>query len=77
MNFRLVSKLLAVVSMLIGVTMIFSLPWAAPSLGYREPLERPDVFESGGFGALLGHPAYPHLHLVLGLNQQGGDGTDE
>ena len=35
MNFRLVSKLLAAVSMLIGGTMVFSLPWASPALGWR------------------------------------------
>ena len=35
MNLRLVCRMLGVVAMLIGGTMIFSLPWAHPSLGHR------------------------------------------
>ncbi len=35
MNFRLLSKLLGIVAMLIGVTMIFSLPFGFPALGHR------------------------------------------
>jgi trk system potassium uptake protein TrkH len=55
MNLRLVSKLLGLVATLIGVTMLFSLPWAHPELGYRA---RPNAeqlapFETRGFVALL------------------------
>ena len=54
MNLRLVSKLLSVVAVLIGATMIFSLPWAHPSLGVRGHLERlPTQFETAGFVALV------------------------
>ena len=40
--------------MLISVTMLFSLPWAYPSLGTRLAIELPDApgFESNGFHAL-------------------------
>ena len=56
MNLRLVSKLLGVVSLLIGGAMIFSLPWAWPTLGVRS-FERMGVdsqaFETRGFVAML------------------------
>ena len=35
MNFRLLSKLLGILSLLIGLFMLFSLAWANPQLGYR------------------------------------------
>ena len=54
MNFRLVSKMLAIVALLIGVTMVFSLPWALPSMGWRRDLPRPEVFEQSGFIGLVG-----------------------
>ncbi len=61
MNYRLISKLLGVVALLIGTSMIFSLPWAFPRLGFRESLENargPDLineyaFETRGFLALI------------------------
>lgn len=54
MNFRLISKLLGVVALLIGASMIFSLPWAFPQLGFRESLaDQPSPhFEAAGFLAL-------------------------
>ncbi len=55
MNFRLLSKLLGIVSLLIGGAMVSSLPWAFPWLGYRKHLEysQPLTFETRGFLALL------------------------
>ena len=61
MNFRLISKLLGIVALLIGASMIFSLPWAFPQLGFRESLlatGTPDLinernFETRGFLALV------------------------
>ena len=51
MNYRLLSKLLGVVAVLIGATMIFSLPWAHPALGHRtgEEIVAAGGFERGGF----------------------------
>jgi len=55
MNFRLLSRLLGIIAMLIGATMVFSLPWAHPALGLRGTersiADRP--FETNGFLALL------------------------
>ena len=66
MNLRLVSKLLSVVAVLIGATMIFSLPWAHPTLGVRAHLpDAPMVFETRGFLALLGSLAI--CFLVAGI----------
>ncbi len=61
MNYRLISKLLGVVALLIGASMVFSLPWAFPGLGFRESLESVGTsdsineysFETRGFVALL------------------------
>ncbi len=61
MNYRLISKLLGVVALLIGTSMIFSLPWAFPQLGFRESLgntSQPDLineheFEMAGSLALI------------------------
>jgi len=54
MNFRLLSKQLAIVCLLIGGAMVFSLPWAFPALGYRKHLDcAPQSFEAHGFVALL------------------------
>jgi trk system potassium uptake protein TrkH len=47
MNRRLVARLLGMVSWLIGLTMIFSLPWAWPTLGGHQE------FELRGFVALI------------------------
>jgi trk system potassium uptake protein TrkH len=53
MNYRLVSKLLGILAALIGVTMVFSLPWAFPALGHRTG-ETASGFETAGCLALLG-----------------------
>jgi trk system potassium uptake protein len=55
MNYRLLSKNLGIVSLLIGGAMTFSLPWAWPGLGYRAHLlDEVDVaFEVRAFSALL------------------------
>jgi len=47
MNYRLLARHLGVVSWLIGVTMVFSLPWAFPAFGQTEH------FEHTGFWALV------------------------
>lgn len=52
MNYRLLSRLLGLVTLLIGLTMVFSLPWAHPALGRRIG-EEALVFETRGFSALL------------------------
>jgi trk system potassium uptake protein TrkH len=54
MNLRLVSRMLGLISLLIGGMMIFSLPWAHPTLGNRAELEAELSFEWRGFLALLG-----------------------
>ena len=51
MNFRLLSRQLGIISLLIGGTMLFSLPWAFPSWGHREQIESSD-FEQDGATAL-------------------------
>ena len=53
MNYRFVSKLLGIVSALIGVTMVFSLPWAHPALGVRRGLELNHGFETRAFVSLI------------------------
>ena len=54
MNFKVVSRLLGIISLLIGATMVFSLPWAFPSLGNRGPAAATPVgFETRGFVSLL------------------------
>ena len=66
MNLRLVSKLLSVVAVLIGATMLFSLPWAHPGLGVRAHLkDAPETFETLGLLALLGSLAI--CFLAAGL----------
>jgi trk system potassium uptake protein TrkH len=49
--------MLSAVSTLIGITMLFSLPWAFPQLGYRQGLPTPQTIEWVGFWALLGSTA--------------------
>lgn len=63
MNYRLISKLLGIVALLIGVSMIFSLPWCFPQLGMRQSLEGPQgaVLASGKGFELQGF-------LALGLS---------
>ncbi len=53
MNYRLLSRMLGVISMLLGLAMLFSLPWAHPSLGWRHGLPQPQVFEWRGCAGLL------------------------
>jgi trk system potassium uptake protein TrkH len=54
MNLHLVSRLLGVVAFLIGGTMIFSLPWALPTLGHRAETDIGQLsFETRGFLALV------------------------
>ena len=55
MNFRIVARLLGVVCLLMGGTMLFSLPWAWPGLGLRHAphIAHSGTFEAGGFFALL------------------------
>ena len=53
MNYRLVLRLLGIIAILIGVAMVFSLPWAHPSLGRRPDLNLPAHFEMQGFVALI------------------------
>jgi len=56
-NFRLLSKLLGLIAVLVGGTMVFSLPWALPALGGQWEHER------AGFWGLLGAMA---ICFVLG-----------
>ena len=58
MNFRLVCKLLGIVSLLIGGMMCLSLPWAFPAWGHRvlpngDELIEGHSFETQGFVALF------------------------
>ncbi len=75
MNLRLVSRLLGVVAMLIGGTMVFSLPWAHPLLGHRGEMPASASFETRGFMALLVTIlvsfALGGLFLWLGRGQKG------
>ncbi len=54
MNLRLVSRLLGIICLLIGGFMLFSMPWAFPSLGGRNAAHIPvsGRFETEGFLAL-------------------------
>ncbi len=54
MNYKLLSRTLGIICLLFSVTMLFSLPWAHPSLGFRHDirLESPE-FEFQGFIALF------------------------
>ena len=56
MNYRLLCRTLGIICLLFSVTMLFSLPWAHPAIGWRghldSQLEQPQ-FESEGFVALL------------------------
>jgi trk system potassium uptake protein len=76
MNFKLLSRLLGVLSILIGIFMIFSMPWAFKSIGYHTGLAQlEDSFESRGFIALAGSTAVCFivglLFLWLGRNASG------
>ncbi len=67
MNLRLVARLIGIVSLLIGGFMVFSLPWAHPSLGIRNEASIPvcSEFEASGFYGLLGSIA---ICAVVGLS---------
>ena len=73
MNLRLVSRLLGVIAILIGATMIFSLPWAHSALGKRHGLTEA-TREWRGFTALLVSMAICFLlgTLLLRLGRGGG-----
>ena len=60
MNYRLVSRLLSLVAMLIAGTMVFSLPWALPVLGHTAGGQ----FETAGFVGLVASIA---ISLVVAL----------
>ncbi len=54
MNFRLLLKLLGILSLLIGVFMLFSLTWASPEFGYRtDDTLNSDRFEIKAFWGLV------------------------
>ncbi|MCA9126062.1 MAG: TrkH family potassium uptake protein [Planctomycetales bacterium] len=54
MNYRLLSRSLGMICLLFAVTMLFSLPWAHPALGWRAHLPAtPHAFEWNGFRGLL------------------------
>lgn len=54
MNLRLLARLLGIITLLIGATMLFSLPWAYPALGIRTGHDISQLgFEMRGFLALL------------------------
>ncbi len=63
MNFRTLSRSLGIIALLIGIVMIFSLPWASPSLG-RRTAQGLNHFELRGFLALL---ASIVVSIVVGL----------
>ncbi len=53
MNYRLLSRMLGVICVLLAVSMLFSLPWAHPSLGWRFGLPTPQQFEWRGFFGIV------------------------
>ena len=59
MNYRLLSRTLGIICLLFSVTMLFSLPWAHPSLGWRESVAPTNdaSFETRGFLALISSSA--------------------
>ena len=78
MNYRLVGKLLGFICLLIGLTMLFCLPWAIPVLGqHTDPIVEIEEmqFESRGFIALslstLVCFCFSGLLLYLGRNAKG------
>lgn len=54
MNYRLLSRMLGIICLLFATTMLFSLPWAHPNLGWRKhlPIE-PTEFEWNGVRGLV------------------------
>ena len=53
MNLPLLAKHLGTVCLLIGGSMVFSLPWAVPQLGVRRGIDTTMTFERDGFLALV------------------------
>ncbi|MEM7473603.1 MAG: TrkH family potassium uptake protein [Planctomycetota bacterium] len=56
MNYRLLSRTLGIICLLLAASMLFSLPWAFPGLGWRGHLPAPEdspQFEFRGFVSLL------------------------
>lgn len=61
MNYRILCRLLGIVALLIAASMMFSLPWAFPRVGYRASVSRAAAtvgagagsFETAGFLGLL------------------------
>ncbi len=54
MNYRLLSRMLGIICILIAITMLFSLPWAHPAFGWRGELsDGPQQFEWAGFMGLV------------------------
>ncbi len=80
MNYRLLSRTLGIICLLFAVTMLFSLPCAHPSIGWRGHLHlsanppQPE-FESRGFFGLLGSSLISAMFgaglLALGRNSKG------
>lgn len=56
MNYRLLSRMLGIICSLFAIAMLFSLPWAHPSLGYRiaPNIPSPQAIEWRGVLGLLG-----------------------
>ncbi len=75
MNYQLLSRTLGIICSLFAVTMLFSLPWAHPSLGYRiaDEIPFPTEFEWRGALGLLGSSlisaAVGGLLIWLGRNR--------
>ncbi|MEZ6135247.1 MAG: TrkH family potassium uptake protein [Pirellulaceae bacterium] len=54
MNYRLLSRMLGIICILFAITMLFSLPWAHPALGWRKMIaDASNEFEWDGFLGLL------------------------
>ena len=53
MNFRLLSRQLGIISLLIGGTMLFSLPWALPSWGQRTDIKSTAFEQDGAFALAI------------------------
>ncbi len=74
MNYPILSRSLGIMALLIGIMMIFSLPWASPTLGHRT-VQDLSQFELRGFLALLASIvvsiAVGLLLLWLGRNSRG------
>lgn len=67
MNYRLLCRLLGIVCVLIGGSMLFSLPWALPGLANRTGAQQPGIesVEWDGVAALLGSVGVSVLFGVM------------